>query len=97
MAQCSSVKDNAIIKKRIYQLLDGIDMSNAKARLVYSFPRTSNKERGGYGRLASVVRDFYCELDPGSDYESHDQEKTDCTTIEEGSILYATSGSFGNI
>ena len=112
ISQCYSAKDKDVMQTRIINLFQGIDFSTSKARLVVSFPHASHNnkknattERGGYTQLACVIRSFQSELQSGSDGESNEDEneRPDATaqqmdiTIPEGSILYTTSGSMGNV
>lgn len=108
VTKCSSVRDQCLMNQRIEALLRGIDFSPAQGRLVISFPTsvTSKERRGGYRQLATVVRSFQNELDSHGSHDGSDDEESlhddgrdhsNDIPIEEGSIMYATSGSMGDL
>jgi Tyrosyl-DNA phosphodiesterase len=109
MMQCACRKDQALVQPRIDALFVGIDLSS-KARLVISFPRPkgSKDERGGWKKLVRVVDRVLRSSglrkdDSDSDdnewknpYDPRDQQQSSTPNNYE-SVLYATSGSLGNL
>ena len=102
-----------MITQRIQALLDGIDFGPAQGRLVVSFPMSSGTSStrdllGGYRQLAMAVKSFQNEVDfhgsnassPSSDNDddaNQNHANNDDDDIPEGGILYATSGSMGDL
>ena len=99
LTKCDTTSDQQVVTNHITNLLYNIDFSNHQADIVYSFPRQKSKKEimttgdttrnaddddvGGYKQLAMTVADACIDK-----------------KIVEGtskSILYATSGSMGNL
>jgi Tyrosyl-DNA phosphodiesterase len=110
MTKCACRKDQELVQPRIDALLAGIDFSS-NAKLVISFPRPkgSRDERGGWKKLVRVVDRVLRASDlrrddPDSDDDDdwknpddpYDQQQSS-TPNHCDSVLYATSGSFGNL
>lgn len=107
MTKCACRKDQKLVQPRIDAIFVGIDFSS-KARLVISFPRPkgSKDERGGWKKLVRVVdrvlrASDLRKDDPDSDdndwkTDAYDQQQSSTLNNYE-SVLYATSGSFGNL
>jgi hypothetical protein len=110
MSECRESADQQVVRAMFDALFrGGIDLSEAKARLVYSFPRVkeSRDDRGGWMQLVDVIRDLVGlttedydtddstqnNIKYGTSRSHSDQEAED----EEGHPLYAMSGSMGNL
>ena len=91
MSRCREYIDQQLVQVRLDALFGGIDLTTARARLVYSFPRTrdSKESSGGWMQLAGAVRDLLRDYDTDKDIDSANQE--------ESYPLYAMSGSFGDV
>ncbi len=108
LVKCENPQDQRVVNVQMEALLQGIDFVPAQGRLVTSFPTSvAGKERGGYRQLALAVTSFQNELDSHGSDESdnddcnHEHENQNYANnndvIPEGSIVYATSGSMGDL
>jgi hypothetical protein len=111
MSECRRESADQQVVRALFDALfgGGIDLSEAKARLVYSFPRVkeSRDDRGGWIQLADVIRnlvglttDDYDTDDStqnnikyGTSRSHSDQQEED----EQEYPLYTMSGSMGDL
>ena len=71
ITQCQS--GNQSVQQRIHTLFQNVDFSNARGRLVFSFPG-SKEDRGGWKQLASAVNEL---IGPGRDAETESDSDSD--------------------
>lgn len=109
LTQCVDAHDQGMVSARIHRVFDKIDFSSAKAKLVVSMPRTTQelkagKSCGGWKQLAiaahdamlaSGMGDMHDDDDENGDGENNPQQQQDSS--HKDSLLYANSGSMGNV
>jgi hypothetical protein len=102
IAQCQNAQHQGLVQRRIQSLLNGVDFSNARARLVFSFPcpAGTSLERGGWRQLANAVRESCDELHVESSTDSEDineHARRNASDSNQGSVLHVISGCMGDV
>lgn len=102
LCQCSEdeAQDQFFLDQHLKVLFHRIDFSESKASFVYSFPRNKlekAKDRGGHRLLCKIV-EARMVADYDTDQENSDNSnKATSTRHFGGSVLYAMSGSYGDV
>ena len=105
VTRCADVNDQATVTSRMEGLFDKIDFSAAKAQLVISFPRTREEiaaglDCGGWKQLAVAAHDAMLASGMGEDDDENDENDPHLQQLSSNrssSVLYANSGSMGNV
>lgn len=102
LTQCRDAHDQHIVNNVIQTLFRQVDLSTATARLVFSFPRTTEGAlQGGWIQLTravqSLLREQQQQLGMSHDKVSQPTNQNDNDDDVSTSTLYAMAGSFGNL